>query len=153
MNTNVSGIPTPRRRRSAAREGATAGARAARGAVRRCPGGTRRDLTARVVRRDGASAVVEIVGEIDVHTSGRLRAILVALADEGRTHIVADFTGVRFCDAAGLGALVGVNNRLGRDGGSLRLTGVRPAQRRILQITRLDQLFRPHDDAGDTLTT
>jgi anti-anti-sigma regulatory factor len=48
---------------------------------------------------------------------------------------------------------VGVNNHLGREGGSLRLTGVRPAQRRILQITRLDQLFRPHDDAGDAVTT
>ncbi|MGI5228333.1 STAS domain-containing protein [Actinoallomurus sp. CA-142502] len=110
-------------------------------------------MTARVVRRDDALAVVEIVGEIDVHTSGELRVILLALADEGRTHIVADFTGVRFCDAAGLGALVGVNNRLARDGGSLRLTGVRPAQRRILRITRLDQLFRPYDDVDDALTT
>lgn len=110
-------------------------------------------MTARVVRREGASAVVEIVGEIDVHTSRELRVILLALADDGCTHIVADFTGVRFCDAAGLGALVGVNNHLGRDGGSLRLAGVQPAQRRILRITRLDQLFRPYDDADDALTT
>jgi anti-anti-sigma factor len=109
-------------------------------------------MTALVVRRDGVSAVVEIAGEIDVHTSGELRTILLALADEGHTHILADFTGVRFCDAAGLGVLVGVNNRLARDGGSLRLTGVRPAQRRILRITRLDELFRPLDGAGDVVT-
>lgn len=122
-----------------------------RGGVRRCPGGARRDLITRVVRRDGASAVVEVAGEIDVHTVGELRTILTALADEGRVHIVADFTGVRFCDAAGLGALVGVNNRVAGDGGSLRLTGVRPAQRRILQITRLDHLFQRYDSVDDAL--
>jgi anti-sigma B factor antagonist len=105
-----------------------------------------------VVHRDSASAVVEIVGEIDVHTVGELRTILMALADEGRVHIVADFSGVRFCDAAGLGALVAVNNRVAESGGSLRLIGVRPAQRRILQITRLDQLFRRYDSVDDALT-
>jgi anti-anti-sigma factor len=106
-----------------------------------------------VARRDGRSAVVEVVGEIDVHTVGELRAILMALADEGGMHIVADFSGVRFCDAAGLGALVAVNNRTGNTGGSLSLTGVRPAQRRILRITRLDHLFRPYDSADDALAT
>lgn len=153
MNTNVSGIPTPRRRRATACEVATVGPRAARGGVRRCLGGTRRDLTVRVVHRDSASAVVEIVGEIDVHTVGELRTILMALAGEGRINIVADFAGVRFCDAAGLGALVAVNNRVARGGGALRLIGVRPAQRRILQITRLDQLFRRYDSVDDALAT
>jgi anti-sigma B factor antagonist len=105
-----------------------------------------------VERRDGASAVVEITGEIDVHTSRELRTIMLALADEGRVHVVAEFTGVRFCDASGLGVLVGVNNRLVEAGGGLRLAGVRPAQRRILQITRLDQLFRPYDSVDDAFT-
>jgi anti-sigma B factor antagonist len=109
-------------------------------------------MTATVVHRDGATALVEIAGEIDVHTVGELRTILLALADEGRSHIVADFTGVRFCDAAGLGMLVAVNNRVAECGGALRLVGVRPAQRRILEITRLDRLFEPHDGAGDALT-
>jgi anti-anti-sigma factor len=120
--------------------------------VSRCPNG-RRGLTATVVHHDGGSAVVEVVGEIDVHTVGELRAILMALADEGGMHIVTDFSGVRFCDAAGLGALVAVNNRTRDNGGSLSLIGVRPAQRRILQITRLDHLFRPYDSVDDALAT
>jgi anti-anti-sigma factor len=151
VNANVSGIPRPRRRQAAC-EAAATGARSARRAVRHRPGGARRDLTTTVVHRDSATAVVEIAGEIDVHTVTALRTILLALADEGRLHIVADFTGVRFCDAAGLGALVAVNNRVAENGGTLRLTGVRPAQRRILQITRLDRLFQPCDGAGDALT-
>lgn len=123
-----------------------------RRAVRHCHAGGRRALTTTVVRRDGVAAVVELHGEIDVHTVGELRAILLALAGEGRPYIVADFTGVDFCDAAGLGALVAVNNRVAESGGALRLVGVRPAQRRILQITGLDRLFQPRDGAGDVVT-
>jgi anti-anti-sigma factor len=123
-----------------------------RRAVRHCHAGARRALVTTVVRRDGDTAVVELRGEIDVHTVGELRAILLALAGEGRLNIVADFAGVDFCDAAGLGALVAVNNRVAEDGGALRLVGVRPAQRRILQITRLDRLFQPRDGAGDVPT-
>ena len=132
------------------RGGATGRPRPAYGGVRRCRAGGR-ELTTTVVRRDGASAVVEIGGEIDVHTAGELRTVLLSLADEGHTHIVADFSGVRFCDAAGLGALVAANNRVREHGGALRLTNVRPAQRRILQITRLDQVFRPYDSVDDAL--
>lgn len=142
---NVSGIPTPRRRKAACTAAAT-GMRARR-AIHYCPEGARRALTVTVVRRDRAFAMVAIAGEIDVHTVGELRTVLLALADKGHVHIVADFAGVRFCDAAGLGALVGVNNRVAENGGTLRLIGVRPAQRRILQITRLDRLFQPYDDA------
>jgi anti-sigma B factor antagonist len=104
------------------------------------------------VRRDGDVAVVEAIGEIDVHTAGELRTILTALADEGHTQIVVDFAGVRFCDAAGLGALVAVNNRVRNAGGTLRLVRVGPAQRRILRVARLDQLFRPYDSLDEALT-
>ncbi len=106
-----------------------------------------------LVRTDGRSAVVAICGEIDVHTSGELRTILFALVDDGHAQLVVDFSGVRFCDAAGLGVLVAVNNRVRESGGEVRLTGVAPTQRRILEITRLDQVFRPYDSVDDALTT
>jgi anti-sigma B factor antagonist len=135
-----------------AREGATARMRTARGGVRRCHAAGRGLVTA-VVGRDGRSVVLSISGEIDVHTAGELRTILFTLIEDGHTHLVCDFTDVRFCDAAGLGALVAANNRLRERGGGLRLVGVAPAQRRILEITRLDQLFRPFDSVDGTVAT
>jgi anti-sigma B factor antagonist len=157
MNTNVSGIPTPRRRRAGACEAATARARAARRGKHRCgspaEGTSVRALTTSVERGDGASAVVRVAGEIDLHTSRSLRTVLLELAEQGHTHIVADFSGVTFCDASGLGVLVAVGNRLREDEGTLRLTGVRPAQRRILQITRLDRVFRSYASVDEALTT
>jgi anti-anti-sigma factor len=106
-------------------------------------------MTITIARRDGPSAVVAVRGEIDLHTSGELRTALMCLADAGHTHIVVDFSGVRFCDAAGLGVLVAASNRLRRRGGTLSLVGVRPPQRKILRITGLDELFRPRDPAGE----
>ncbi|GAA0317410.1 anti-sigma factor antagonist BldG [Actinoallomurus spadix] len=106
-------------------------------------------MAARVVRRDGDAAVVAIGGEIDVQTAGRLRADLLGLIEAGHINLVADFDAVRFCDAAGLGALVAVGNRLRDKGGTLRLARVRPAQRRILRITRLDELFPTYDTVDE----
>jgi anti-sigma B factor antagonist len=151
VNTNVSGIPAPRRRRGGVCETAAARTRPARRPARRCDAGYERALTTTVTRSDGVSAVVKVVGEIDIHTSRELRTVLLALADEGHTHIVADFSGVVFCDAAGLGALVAASNRVRERQGALRLTGVRPAQRRILRITRLDRLFRPYGSVDEAL--
>jgi anti-sigma B factor antagonist len=152
VNTNVSGIPAPQRRRAGACELASARTRSARRGMRHCDAVSSRAMTTSVTRRDGTSAVVKVTGEIDVHTSRELRTVLLALADEGHTHIVADFSGVRFCDAAGLGALVAANNRVREHHGTVRLTGVRPAQRRILRITRLDRLFQPYDSVDEALT-
>src|SRR4051794_18173998 len=106
-------------------------------------------MTVNIARRDGTSALVTVCGEIDLHTAGELRGALMCLADAGHTRIVVDFSGVRFCDAAGIGVLVAVNNRLRQGKGTLSLVGVRPSQRRILRITGLDELFRPRDLAAE----
>lgn len=106
-------------------------------------------MTATVERRGETSAVVAVAGEIDVRTAGELRAVLIGLAEDGHVHLVADFAAVRFCDAAGLGALVAVRNRLREHGGDLRLIRVRPAQHRILRVTGLDEVFHPTGDADE----
>lgn len=146
MNTRGA---TPYRRGGAECDRPASGSRAARGGAQRCRLASR-GMAATVVRRGETSAVVAVRGEIDVRTAGKLRAVLIDLAAEGRVHLVADFAAVRFCDAAGLGALVAVRNRLRERGGTLRLTGVRPAQHRILRVTRLDEVFHPCDGAGET---
>lgn len=110
-------------------------------------------MTVTVACRDGTSAVVAVCGELDLHSAGELRGALRSLADAGHTRVVVDFSGVRFCDAAGLGALVAGNNRLReRGGGALSLIGVRPPQARLLRITGLDRLFRPGDTARPETT-
>ncbi|HEY7486565.1 MAG TPA: STAS domain-containing protein [Streptosporangiaceae bacterium] len=104
-----------------------------------------------VVLKSGGTAVVEVAGEIDLRTGAMLRQGLFELTDQGFGRIVIDFASVRFCDAAGLGVLVSVQNRLRRQGGTLALARVRSAQRRLLDVAGLDRLFSLYDSVPDAV--
>src|SRR5688572_17409305 len=60
--------------------------------------------------------VLEVAGDVDVHTAPQLRDRLNKLIDETDGDIVVDLTGTGFIDSTGLGVLVGARKRLaGRD--------------------------------------
>ncbi|MBA9005135.1 MULTISPECIES: STAS domain-containing protein [Thermomonospora] len=103
------------------------------------------DLTVTVTGPPGGTPVVHVAGEIDLHTAQLLRTRLIEIGRDlpaaGPARLVVDFADVAFCDATGLGALVGVHNDLRARGGELALARVRPAQRRLFQVTGLDRLF------------
>lgn len=99
----------------------------------------------------GDTAVAAVSGEIDLRTADTLRARLVELHASGPRRLVADFTAVPFCDAAGLGALVAARNQIAAGGGEIVLAGVRPAQLRLLRITGLHRLFAVYPRVRDAL--
>jgi anti-sigma B factor antagonist len=115
----------------------------------------------------GAGIVVtEVAGEIDLRTVAILRKRLFELTDAGFERIIIDFENVRFCDAAGLGALVAAQNRLRGLGaakigdrsaggagsvGTISLARVRPAQRRLLHVAGLDKAFVLYDSVPDAV--
>ncbi|MFI0373815.1 STAS domain-containing protein [Actinomadura sp. 1N219] len=109
------------------------------------------ELGVEVAMVRGESAVVVVTGEIDLRTADTLCARLVEARGEGPRRLVVDFSAVAFCDAAGLGALVGARNRIAVSGGEISLAGVRPAQLRLLRVTGLDRLFAVHPDAASAL--
>lgn len=104
-----------------------------------------------VVVAGGGTAVAAVRGEIDLNTADVLRGWLAELQAAGHGNLVVDFAGVAFCDAAGLGALVAAHNRAAADGGALRLSRVRPAQRRLLRVTGLHRVFGLYDDIDGAL--
>jgi anti-sigma B factor antagonist len=108
-------------------------------------------LTVTVADRRHRVIVTEVAGEIDLRTSEILRARLLELLDEGFSGIVVNFAEVLFCDASGLGTLVAVHNRLRARGGELRVARARAPQRRLFQITGLDQVISLHDTVEDAV--
>ncbi|HKR25806.1 MAG TPA: STAS domain-containing protein [Acidobacteriaceae bacterium] len=60
---------------------------------------------------------------------------------QGVVHLILDVSNVDFVDSAGLGVLVHAYNKLRQKGGSLRLCGVQPRLRKILQTTHTDKLL------------
>lgn len=60
---------------------------------------------------------------------------------QGVVHLILDLSTVDYVDSAGLGVLMHAYNKLHQKGGSLRLCGVQPRLRKILQTTHTDTLL------------
>jgi anti-sigma B factor antagonist len=95
--------------------------------------------------------VVELRGEIDLHTCPQLRTTLLDLMDAGKRHIVLNMAGVPYLDSAALGVLVDAVRRARDTGGALHLANVQPFVRRAFEITRLVKIFQVHGSVDEAL--
>jgi anti-sigma B factor antagonist len=87
----------------------------------------------------GRVPVLTAPSDIDITTSGELRAILLWWHSRGHTTVVVDLTGTVFCDLAGLRELAQAHERAEAAGGGLRLViPAGGAVARIFTITGMD---------------
>ena len=93
---------------------------------------------AAVMIGDG-NVVLTVVGEIDLATVTRFRAAIEDAVDSvlavGASALVLDVTGVRFLDAAGVGALAAAAERLRVWGARMTLHGVSPRLSWLFDVT------------------
>jgi anti-sigma B factor antagonist len=97
------------------------------------------------VRDDDATVTLTVEGEVDVATAPALRDELYRLIDRGTRRIVVDLGGMEFIDSTGLGVFVGALKRSREGGGELELRSLRPAARKIFDITGLSTAFKIDD--------
>lgn len=105
----------------------------------------------RTVTRVGADGapVVEVYGELDIVTAGRLREVIESVAGDGCAIITVDLTGVPFCDLIGLEELVKAADRISAQCGRLILACPPSSLRRLLQVTGLRRRFHGVVGEGD----
>ncbi|MFE9493396.1 STAS domain-containing protein [Streptomyces collinus] len=94
-----------------------------------------------LVVHEGGTAVVGVFGELDQFTGPELCPVLAECLDQRPVRLLLDLSGVSFCDAAGLTALVAARGGALQAGAEFALTGVQPVLLRVLAITGLDALF------------
>ncbi|MFV0244369.1 MAG: STAS domain-containing protein [Qingshengfaniella sp.] len=68
------------------------------------------------------------------------------LTATGPDRVVLDLSAVQFLDSSGLGAIVASLKQM-RDGQTLELAGARDMVAKVLNLTRMDKVFRIHDSA------
>ena len=90
--------------------------------------------------KDGIE-VVDVEGEIDIHTAPRLRELLTDLVSQDNYHLVVNMEKVEFLDSTGLGVLVGGLNRVRAHDGSLDLVCTQERILKIFRITGLTKVF------------
>ena len=94
-----------------------------------------RDLDLRH-RTEGEAVIIEAVGELDIYTVSRLRALVTGVAGTAGV-VVLDLDGVTFIDAAGLAAVVGALRRARDTGGGLIVVCTREPVLRALRSAGL----------------
>jgi anti-sigma B factor antagonist len=85
--------------------------------------------------------VVAAPEEIDTTNADSLRAALVEAAELGHGMFVVDMSRTRFCDSAGLHALVAAHRRSLATGSQVRLVICTAAVLRIFGLTGMDRVI------------
>jgi anti-sigma B factor antagonist len=100
-----------------------------------------------IAQEDGAAIVRPMVGRVDIDVAADLRSALLLLIERGQRRLIVDLHDVEFIDSSGLGALVSALKTLKRadDSGDVRLARVQPAVASLLEVIRLDRVFRSYD--------
>ena len=93
------------------------------------------------VRYVGDRAVLQICGELDLHTSPRLLAQVERQLRTGPTEVIIDLAHLLFVDSSGLGTLVACWRRAEQEGAALSIRNPRDDVALSLEITGLDQIL------------
>ena len=109
------------------------------------------NLEIRTKRVDEHTAIVTFNGEMDVYTTPRAKEAMLDLLAQGYYHLVVNLQGTNYLDSTALGVLVGTLKRVREHGGDLRLVAPTPRVRRLLEITRLINVF-PIDETEQEAT-
>ncbi|WP_052745546.1 STAS domain-containing protein [Allosalinactinospora lopnorensis] len=89
----------------------------------------------------GRDLVVEMNGELDMASAPLLRRRVTAVNAAQPRHVLVVCARLRFCDAAGLGALVGLRQELLQMGSHLVLVAPSHRLRQVLKVTYMESHF------------
>ncbi|MGI8664556.1 MAG: STAS domain-containing protein [Jatrophihabitans sp.] len=85
--------------------------------------------------------IVEVRGEVDVHSAPALRDRLFQVLDAGNRSVVVDLNLLSFIDSTGLGALVAARNHAKDAASSLLLVCKSERLLKLFRITGLHEVF------------
>jgi anti-sigma B factor antagonist len=103
-------------------------------------------------RKAESATVVEVGGEVELHSASQLRDELVRAGASDNPCVVVDLSRVTFIDSTGLGVLVGAFKSV-RERGALSLVCPQRSVRRVLEITGLTQVFPIFDTLEEAVAS
>ncbi len=104
------------------------------------------------LRVEDDACVVTVLGDVDLDSSPFLKVALIEANAEGKD-VIVDMNGVNFMDSSGFGVLLSASYPLRAFGASLHLVGVNAAVARMLEITRLKNIFVLHNTEAEALAS
>ena len=95
--------------------------------------------------------VMELVGEIHIYNSAKVRDTFIDLMDRGRYKLLINLEKLRSIDSSGLGVFMGAMKRAREHDGALNFIGLNPHVNSIFHITGLDRIFATFGDEASAL--
>jgi len=102
------------------------------------------------IRDEGDAAVVALSGDVDLESSPRVRGALLECVGLKRT-VVVDMSAVSYIDSSGIASLVEAFQTARKSDTRFVLARVSEAAMRVLELARLDRVFRIVDEVSDGL--
>ncbi len=93
--------------------------------------------------------VVAVAGEVDLHTSPRLRGVLTDMVESASGTLCIDLSEVSYMDSSGVGTLVYIKREVERRNVRLVLAGLQPRVRSVFEITHLTKFFEIVDSVEE----
>ena len=102
----------------------------------------------------GNNLVIDVQGQVDLHSSPRMRsAILEGINRKEVSQVAVNLSGVSYIDSSGLGELVSSYATVTNQGGSVKLLNVQKRVHDLLQITKLYTVFEVFTDETEAIAT
>ncbi|GLW09110.1 anti-sigma factor antagonist [Microtetraspora sp. NBRC 13810] len=105
---------------------------------------TARDLAVTLFSHPTGPTVLTVAGELDFHTTPRLRATVEEIRLEAGSELVIDLSGLTYCDSTGIPVFVAAYHRAQAAGAALAFAGLNPDLTRVFGIVGLDQILSLH---------
>ncbi|MHB1001824.1 MAG: STAS domain-containing protein [Armatimonadota bacterium] len=97
--------------------------------------------------------IIHVAGEVDLYTVDSLQQVINRCLDSGARQLIIDLTETSYLDSSGLSALLMAYKILSSRSGVLYvvISKSKPAVGRVLEITRLDMVFKIFDSLEEAL--
>jgi len=90
----------------------------------------------------GGTLVLHPIGDIDMHESPKLRAVVLAEMKKKPQAVIVDLSRVGFIDSSGIATLVETLKEAKKIGAGLSLCGMSAKILDVFELARLDKVFK-----------
>ncbi|XAS67058.1 STAS domain-containing protein [Micrococcaceae bacterium Sec5.7] len=94
-------------------------------------------------------AEIKAQGRLNMVSAPQLREFVAGVVAAGSSRIVVNLEDTAFMDSSGLGALIGCLKAARQAGGDLRISGVQPQVKMVLELTSMDRVLTSYDSAEE----
>jgi anti-sigma B factor antagonist len=96
--------------------------------------------------------VIHLDGSVDLENSPNIRKVLLDAVQDGR-NVLVDMAEVTYIDSSGIACLIEALQTARKKGADLALLSVSAQAKRVLELARLDMVFKIHDDLASAVGT